>query len=108
VRDFISRQGGRAEHGQATMREFFERYRNESVGVVGVRGGRVLDAEIRDVSDQFVTLFNAAEGTNLHIPYGSVRIVMDNSAGVPWPRFGLRQRKFRLIVRLDVNVTVLA
>lgn len=83
------------------MRDLFAANSGKAAGLLGVQGSRILDVEVEQALDTYVTFRKVDDGTRLHVPYGSIRVVTESATGVTLKRNPFRPRQYKLLVQVD-------
>ena len=85
------------------MRDIFKAYFGKSAGLVGLHSQSVTSIEVEEAFDTYVTFFDASGQARLHIPYASIKAVVESNRGVRWPRITFKRRLYNILIHVDAN-----
>jgi hypothetical protein len=83
------------------MRDLFKANCGKPGGLLGAHGGRIFDVEVESAFDTYVTFLKIDDQTRLHVPYGSIRVVLESENGIRWKRIPFQRRRYNLLIQID-------
>lgn len=86
------------------MRSWFETYRGKQAGLYGLGGPAVRLVEIENVFDDHVAFLNVEDRTKIHVPYASIKAILECEHGVRWgPSIFRKRQPYKILVHLGIS-----